>query len=53
MTILLLSLLVFLFLGVPIAYSLGLSALCYFVVHEPGLMVVMPQRLMAGMDSFA
>ena len=53
MTILLLSLLVFLFLGVPIAYSLGLSALCYFVVHEPGLLVVMPQRLMAGMDSFA
>ena len=53
MTILLLSLLVFLFLGVPIAYSLGLSALCYFVVHEPGLMVVMPQRLMAGMDSYA
>ncbi|MDB4341605.1 TRAP transporter large permease [bacterium] len=52
MTILLLSLLVFLFLGVPIAYSLGLSALCYFVVHEPGLMVVMPQRLMAGMDSY-
>ncbi|MDB4794803.1 TRAP transporter large permease, partial [bacterium] len=44
---------VFLFLGVPIAYSLGLSALCYFVVHEPGLMVVMPQRLMAGMDSYA
>ena len=53
MTILLPSLLVFLFLGVPIAYSLGLSALCYFVVHEPGLIVVMPQRLMAGMDSYA
>ena len=53
MTILLLSLLVFLILGVPIAYSLGLSALCYFVVHEPGLLVVMPQRLMAGMDSYA
>ena len=53
MTILLLSLFLFLFLGVPVAYSLGLSALCYFVVHEPGLMVVMPQRLMAGMDSYA
>jgi len=53
MTILLLSLFLFLLLGVPIAYSLGLSALCYFVVHEPGLMVVMPQRLMAGMDSYA
>ena len=53
MTILLLSLLLFLLLGVPIAYSLGLSALCYFLAHEPGLMVVMPQQLMAGMDSYA
>ena len=53
MTILLLSLLLFLLLGVPIAYSLGLSALCYFLSHEPGLMVVMPQQLMAGMDSYA
>ena len=53
MTILLLSLLFFLLLGVPIAYSLGLSALCYFFAHEPGLMVVMPQQLMAGMDSYA
>ena len=53
MTILFLSLLLFLILGVPIAYSLGLSALFYFVVHEPSLMVVMPQRLMSGMDSYA
>ena len=53
MIILLLSLLFFLVLGVPIAYSLGLSALCYFLAHEPGLMVVMPQQLMAGMDSYA
>ncbi len=53
MTILLLSLLLFLLLGVPIAYSLGLSALCYFLAHDPGLMVVMPQQLMAGMDSYA
>ena len=53
MTILLLSLLLALLLGVPIAYSLGLSALCYFLSHEPGLMVVMPQQLIAGMDSYA
>ena len=53
MIILLLSLLFFLVLGVPIAYSLGLSALCYFLAHEPGLMIVMPQQLMAGMDSYA
>ena len=53
MAVLLISLLIFLLLGVPIAYSLGLSALCYFLSHEPGLMVVMPQQLMAGMDSYA
>ena len=53
MAVLLISLLIFLLLGVPIAYSLGLSALCYFLAHEPGLMVVMPQQLMAGMDSYA
>ena len=53
MSVLLISLLIFLLLGVPIAYSLGLSALCYFLTHEPGLMVVMPQQLMAGMDSYA
>ena len=53
MAALLISLLIFLLLGVPIAYSLGLSALCYFLAHEPGLMVVMPQQLMAGMDSYA
>ena len=53
MTVLLLSLLLFLLIGVPISYSLGLSALCYFLSYEPGLMVVMPQQLMAGMDSYA
>ena len=51
--ILLLSLAVLLLLGLPIAYALGLSALTYFVCVRPELTVVLPQRLFAGMDSYA
>lgn len=53
MTLLLVCLVVFLLLGVPIAYSLGLSALVYFAVLRPELVVVLPQRFFAGMDSYA
>ncbi len=53
MTVLLVSLLVLLALGVPIAYSLGLSTLGYFVILHPELLQVVPQRLFAGMDSYA
>ena len=47
------SLAVLLLLGIPIAYALGLSALTYFVCIRPELTVVLPQRLFAGMDSYA
>jgi tripartite ATP-independent transporter DctM subunit len=53
MTLLLVSLVVFLVIGVPIAYSLGLSGLCYFLVHQPELIGILPQRVFAGMDSYA
>ena len=53
LTLLLLSLAVFLLLGIPIAWSLGLAALTYFVCVRPELTVVLPQRLFAGMDSYA
>jgi tripartite ATP-independent transporter DctM subunit len=53
MAVLLLTLCVLLFLGVPVAYSLGLSTLGYFVVLHPELLQVVPQRLFAGMDSYA
>ncbi len=38
-------------LGTPIAYALGLSALLYFVLHQPGLLLVVPQRVYSGMDT--
>jgi tripartite ATP-independent transporter DctM subunit len=53
MTILLLSLLVFLVIGVPVAYSLGLSTFTYFVLVQPDIMHVLPQRLFSGMESYA
>jgi tripartite ATP-independent transporter DctM subunit len=53
MLILLGSLAVFLVLGIPIAYSLGLSAFCYFRLVRPELLSVLPQRFYAGMDSYA
>ncbi len=45
------SLAVFVILGTPIAYGLGLSALLYFVLYQPALLLVMPQRVFSGMDT--
>ena len=51
MVVLLLSLFIFLGIGVPIAYSLGLSTTLYFIFFNNDLLQVMPQILFAGMDS--
>ena len=53
MIILLVSLAVLLALGVPIAYSLGLSAFLYFLIEQPDLMAILPQRLFSGMNNYA
>lgn len=53
MLILLASLAVLLVLGVPIAYSLGLSSFLYFIIEQPDLMSVLPQRLFSGMNNYA
>jgi TRAP-type transport system large permease protein len=53
MTLLLISLLVLLVVGVPIAYSLGISGFLYFAVLRPELLQILPQRLFAGMDSYS
>jgi len=52
MILLIVSLVVLLILGVPIAYSLGLSSFLYFFVHHPELISVIPQRFYAGMDAY-
>lgn len=47
------SLCVFLVIGVPVAYSLGLSAMLYFIVENPMLIAILPQRLFAGINNYA
>ena len=52
MEILILSLFVLLFIGVPIAYALGASALLYFLIEQPALIGILPQKLFAGLNSY-
>jgi len=53
MTLILLSFVVFLALGVPIALALGLSSLTYLIVFDQlHLLLAMPQRMIAGIDNF-
>lgn len=53
MFILIISLFALLIIGVPIAYSLGLSALIYFLIEQPIFAAIMPQRFFAGLNSYA
>ncbi|MDR1874503.1 MAG: TRAP transporter large permease subunit, partial [Synergistaceae bacterium] len=50
-TLLFLSFVAFLFLGVPVAFSLGLSSLVYLVGADISLTVI-PQRMFSGINSF-
>ena len=52
MSILLVSLVILLVIGVPIAYSLGISSFFYFIIIHPELISILPQRLFAGMNSY-
>ena len=51
MLLLVCSLIVFMTMGIPIAFSMGASGLLYFLVHQPMLVSVLPARVFAGMDS--
>ena len=53
MILLFASLTALLVIGVPICYSLGVSAVLYFLVYQPPLVGILPLRIFAGTDSFA
>ena len=53
MITLLVSLFILLALGVPVAFSIGLSAFTYFLIFNPSLIQILPQRMYAGIDSYA
>ncbi len=50
--LLILTILVFAFIGIPIAFSLGLSSLTTLLADGNLPLMVIPQKMMAGMDSF-
>ncbi len=52
MGILFVSLVILLILGIPIAYAVGISSLCYFVVYHPEIVQILPQRMFAGFNSY-
>jgi tripartite ATP-independent transporter DctM subunit len=52
MGILLVSLVILLVLGIPIAYAIGISSLCYFAAYHPEIMQILPQRMFAGFNSY-
>ena len=50
MILLLGSLVVCLVIGIPIAFSLGVSALSYFLAYRPELLSILPQRIFSGFN---
>lgn len=53
MTLYLAAFVVFMILGVPIAFSLGLASVAYLLVNDQWqLMIGFPQKMIAGIDSF-
>ena len=42
----------FLVIGTPIAFGLGIAGVIGFIVADPDLMRVIPQRMYSGVDSF-
>lgn len=51
--LLLFALLALIAVGVPIAYSLGVSVLLYILLDDPQLLLVLPLRVFAGFNSYA
>ncbi len=47
-----LSFIILLLIGTPIAFSLGISGVIGFLVYDPGLLHLIPQRMYAGVDTF-
>ena len=53
MTLYLAGFLIFLFVGLPVALSLGMASLSYLLLTDNlRLLVAFPQRMIAGLDNF-
>ena len=52
LAVLVISFFVLLFLGIPIAYALCLSALAYMVLFSDVPLIIIGQQMLKGVDSF-
>ena len=50
--LLLLAFVVFLTLGIPLAFAMGLATVCYFITHPVFTLLTIPQKMVTGLDSF-
>jgi tripartite ATP-independent transporter DctM subunit len=50
--ILILSFLIFALSGIPLCFSLGASSIIYVLLEDPSLIIILPQRIWAGTNSF-
>jgi tripartite ATP-independent transporter DctM subunit len=50
--IILVSFIIFLFFGLPIAFAMGFPSLIYIIVYNPDWLRVVPSNLFSGMNSF-
>ena len=46
------SLIVFILIGVPIGYSLGGAGILYFLAETPSFLMMIPQRVFSGLNSY-
>ncbi len=52
MVLIIVALILFLALGMPIAFTIGFPSLLYIIVNNPAWLTVVPNRIFAGMNSF-
>ena len=45
-------LILLIFIGVPVAYSMGLSSILYIILVDPSYLQILPVRTMTGVNSF-
>ena len=52
MVLIILTLIIFLLLGMPIAFTIGFPSLLYIIVYNPDWLAIVPNRIFSGMNSF-
>jgi len=52
MLLIVLTLVIFLISGMPIAFTIGFPSLLYIIIYNPAWLTIVPNRIFSGMNSF-